>query len=62
VPEQHQAIITWADAEGTDLATLTAAGITVTGRAGRMRASFHLWNNESDVLAVARALKKVAAQ
>jgi selenocysteine lyase/cysteine desulfurase len=27
-----------------------------------MRASFHLWNNESDVLAVARALKKVAAQ
>ena len=56
VPEQHQAIVTWADADGHDLARLTAAGITVTGRAGRMRASFHLWNNEGDVRAAAHAL------
>jgi selenocysteine lyase/cysteine desulfurase len=56
VPQQHQAIVTWADADGHDLARLTAAGITVTGRAGRMRASFHLWNNESDVCAAASAL------
>ena len=56
VPEQHQAIVTWADPDGHDLARLTAAGITVTGRAGRMRASFHLWNNESDVRAAAHAL------
>lgn len=56
VPEQHQAIVTWADADGEDLARLTAAGITVTGRAGRVRASFHIWNDESDIRAVVRAL------
>jgi len=57
VPEQHQAIVTWPDVDGTDLHRLNAAGIRVSGRAGRLRASFHLWNDESDVAAVMAALR-----
>ncbi|WP_327015441.1 aminotransferase class V-fold PLP-dependent enzyme [Cryobacterium sp. GrIS_2_6] len=44
-----QAIVTWADAAGTDLARLTAAGLTASGRAGRARVAFHLWNDPDDV-------------
>lgn len=54
MPRQGQAIVTWPDAEGDDLGRLIAAGIKVSGRAGRLRASFHLWNDLSDVEAVAR--------
>lgn len=57
IPQQHQAIVTWADPERTDLAKLSAAGIRASGRAGRLRAAFHLWNDESDVDAVVRALR-----
>ncbi|MBW4032112.1 MAG: aminotransferase class V-fold PLP-dependent enzyme [Acidobacteria bacterium] len=56
IPQQHQAIVTWADASGHDLTSLSTAGIRVSGRAGRLRASFHLWNDESDVAAVVSAL------
>ena len=56
IPQQHQAIVTWPDASGTDLRKLVDAGVRVSGRAGRLRASFHLWNDDSDVLAVVRAL------
>ena len=58
IPQQHQAIVTWADADGDDLRTLIDAGIRISGRAGRLRASFHLWNDPSDVTAVIRALKR----
>jgi selenocysteine lyase/cysteine desulfurase len=58
IPQQHQAIVTWADADGTDLRTLIDAGIRISGRAGRLRASFHLWNDHTDVTAVIRALKR----
>jgi selenocysteine lyase/cysteine desulfurase len=58
VPQQHQAIVTWPDADGSDLHKLNAAGIRVSGRAGRLRASFHLWNDESDVEAVIAALRQ----
>lgn len=58
IERQHQAIVTWADPDGADLRRLGDAGLTVSGRAGRMRASFHLFNDESDVVAVARALGK----
>lgn len=58
IPQQHQAIVTWADPERADLEKLIAAGIKVSGRAGRLRASFHLWNDEGDVEAVARTLGK----
>ncbi|WP_167046810.1 aminotransferase class V-fold PLP-dependent enzyme [Salinibacterium sp. ZJ454] len=56
IPQQHQAIVTWPDADGSDLRRLSDAGIRVSGRAGRLRASFHLWNDASDVRAVVAAL------
>jgi selenocysteine lyase/cysteine desulfurase len=58
LPRQHQAIVTWPDADGADLRALIDAGIRVSGRAGRLRASFHLWNDESDVAAVVAALPR----
>jgi selenocysteine lyase/cysteine desulfurase len=57
IPQQHQAIVTWADESGDDVARLIDAGIKVSGRAGRLRAAFHLWNDETDVEAVLRVLK-----
>jgi selenocysteine lyase/cysteine desulfurase len=56
IPQQHQAIVTWADPDKTELDRLIAAGIRASGRAGRLRASFHLWNTEADVSAVSAAL------
>lgn len=56
IPPQHQAIVTWPDADGRDVSTLIDAGIRVSGRAGRIRASFHLWNTDDDVAAVLTAL------
>lgn len=55
--QQHQAIVTWADPDGSDLRKLIAAGIRASGRAGRLRASFHLWNDSSDVAAVVKAIR-----
>lgn len=57
IPQQHQAIVSWPDGSGDDLARLGAAGIRASGRAGRLRAAFHLWNTEADVDAVASALR-----
>ena len=56
-PQQHQAIVTWPDVSGHDLASLIGSGIRVSGRAGRLRASFHLWNDATDVAAVVQALR-----
>jgi selenocysteine lyase/cysteine desulfurase len=56
IPQQRQAIVTWADESGDDVKKLIDAGIKVSGRAGRLRAAFHLWNDESDVEAVLRVL------
>jgi selenocysteine lyase/cysteine desulfurase len=56
LPQRDQAIVTWADPAGADLARLTAAGITASGRAGRARVAFHLWNTPDDVSAVLTAL------
>ncbi|KQO65307.1 class V aminotransferase [Curtobacterium sp. Leaf261] len=53
---QGQAIVTWSDPSGADLARLQDAGLTVSGRAGRVRVAFHLWNDESDVDSVVAAL------
>ncbi|HEY4225267.1 MAG TPA: aminotransferase class V-fold PLP-dependent enzyme [Pseudolysinimonas sp.] len=58
IPQQHQAIVTWADPDGADLKTLIDAGIRISGRAGRLRASFHLWNDPTDVSGVITALKR----
>lgn len=57
LPIQRQAIVSWPDPDGSQLATMTAAGIRISGRAGRARASFHLWNTEEDVAAIVRAVR-----
>ncbi|MBK4346614.1 aminotransferase class V-fold PLP-dependent enzyme [Lacisediminihabitans changchengi] len=56
IPRQERAIVTWADPDGVDLAALAAAGIRASGRAGRLRAAFHLWNDDCDVAAVLATL------
>lgn len=55
-PERPSAILTWADPEGHDLAMLTAAGIAASGRAGRARVAFHVFNDEQDVQDALKAL------
>ena len=57
IPQQHQAIVTWSDPDKRELGKLIAAGIRASGRAGRLRASFHLWNTRADVAAVVAALQ-----
>ncbi len=59
LPRQHQAIVTWADPDGVDLARLIEAGVKASGRAGRLRASFHIWNTLDDVESVALAVGDV---
>lgn len=48
-PERSSAIVTWADPEGCDLARLTTAGVIASGRAGRARVAFHVFNDDADV-------------
>jgi len=55
-PALASAIVTWEDADGADLHALRSAGITASGRAGRARVAFHLWNTEDDVSAALAAL------
>ncbi|MDR5699086.1 aminotransferase class V-fold PLP-dependent enzyme [Agromyces aerolatus] len=50
------AIVTWPDADGDDLRTLTAAEVVASGRAGRARVAFHVWNDDEDVQLAADAL------
>lgn len=55
-PERASAIVTWTDPDGFDLARLAAAGITASGRAGRARVAFHVFNDEDDVAQALAAL------
>lgn len=48
-PAIPSAIVTWSDPDGNDLAALTRAGVTASGRAGRARVAFHVFNDEADV-------------
>ncbi|MDJ0337318.1 aminotransferase class V-fold PLP-dependent enzyme [Cryobacterium sp. PH31-O1] len=57
LPRLDQAIISWPDADGRDLARLTAAQITASGRAGRARVAFHLFNDDDDVNLAVAALR-----
>lgn len=57
IPHQNQPIVTWPDPERRDLERLIAADIRASGRAGRLRASFHLWNDYRDVDEVLTALR-----
>ena len=53
---RQSAIVTWADSGGADLARLAGAGITASGRAGRARVAFHVFNDEHDVRSALTAL------
>lgn len=56
-PVRHHAIATVPDAAGERLRAVTAAGVRASGRAGRLRLAFHLWNDDDDVDLVLRALQ-----
>lgn len=58
LPSGDSAIVTWPDSDGSDLAAMTAAGITASGRAGNARIAFHLWNTVDDIDLLARALTR----
>ena len=58
LPQRGRAILTWPDPDGSALAALTAAGLRASGRAGRLRVAFHLWNTAADVDAVLAALRR----
>lgn len=55
-PALASAIVTWPDATGDALARLRRADVTASGRAGRARVGFHIFNDDRDVEAAARAL------
>lgn len=55
---QHRALVSWPDEDGADLARLLAAGLRVSGRGGRLRVAFHVWNDESDVDELVRLLRE----
>ncbi|MGN8552791.1 UNVERIFIED_CONTAM: aminotransferase class V-fold PLP-dependent enzyme [Microbacterium sp. SLM126] len=55
-PDRASAIVTWADPDGAALSRLAAAGIVASGRAGRARVAFHVFNDEEDVELAASAL------
>lgn len=55
-PNLPSAIITWLDPDGADLARLSAAGIVASGRNGRARVAFHVFNDDADVELAAAAL------
>lgn len=56
-PATPSAIVTWPDPDASDLARLQAAGITASGRAGRARLAFHVFNDQDDVDRAVRALR-----
>ena len=57
-PERPSAIVTWADQDGRDLARLASAGVTASGRVGRARVAFHVFNDLEDVDIGAAALHR----
>ena len=57
-PAIASAIVSWPDPEVQDLARLTGAGITASGRAGRARVGFHVYNDLDDVERAVRALRR----
>ncbi|GIT79439.1 aminotransferase class V [Leifsonia sp. LS1] len=62
LPTRGQAIVTWDDPDGAALADLAAAGLRASGRAGRARVAFHLWNDEADVHAALKAVRTPAVR
>jgi selenocysteine lyase/cysteine desulfurase len=56
-----QAIVSIPDPDGRMLAAALEDGLRITGRAGRLRASFHLYNTLDDVERLARIVRDEAA-
>ncbi|WP_211223193.1 aminotransferase class V-fold PLP-dependent enzyme [Propionicicella superfundia] len=57
VSEQHRAIVTVDDPDGSLLQRLQAVGVRASGRAGRLRLAFHVWNTPADVDLVTSTLR-----
>jgi selenocysteine lyase/cysteine desulfurase len=56
-PAQRAGIVSWLDGDApASAARLAEHGVYVTGSSGRIRAAFHLYNDESDVERLVRAL------
>jgi selenocysteine lyase/cysteine desulfurase len=60
LPGTGSAILALPDPEGTLQRELREAGLTVAGRAGRVRLSFHVWNSPDDASRAARVLRPAA--
>lgn len=58
-PPGGSAIITLEDPDGALLRHCTEAGLSVAARAGRVRAGFHVWNDEEDVERLLAAVRTV---
>ncbi|WGD37860.1 aminotransferase class V-fold PLP-dependent enzyme [Lysinibacter sp. HNR] len=58
LPQHDQAIVTWPDADGSQLTLLTEANIVASNRAGRLRAAFHLWNTAEDIDQILTAIRR----
>jgi len=54
-----QSIIALDDPDAALLAAARAAGLTASGRDGRLRLAFHVWNDDTDVLRASDALRSV---
>jgi selenocysteine lyase/cysteine desulfurase len=60
IAPQGQAIVSIPDHDGRMLAAATADGIRISGRAGRIRASFHVYNTVEDAERLARVIRTEA--
>lgn len=59
-PEYRSGIVSWLDSSpGETAARLAEHGVYVTGSSGRIRASFHLYNDETDVERLVQALSAI---
>ena len=56
-PGRPSAIVTWPDPDGRALRDLGAAGIVASGRNGRARVAFHVFNDVDDVDRVVAAMR-----
>nr|WP_284290662.1 aminotransferase class V-fold PLP-dependent enzyme [Angustibacter aerolatus] len=57
LPPADRPVVALDDPAGSRATALEAAGVSVAGRAGRVRIAFHLWNTEADVELAVGALR-----
>ena len=56
-PIRASAMVSWSDETGQDLRRLATGGMTASGRAGRSRVAFHVFNDAEDVDRAVSALR-----